>query len=73
MNVWSNEQKAQYLAVSLVGPARELLQGVSLKSTIACSMLLRRLRERYGPGEHSNVHRSTLVHENKKKEKDQEN
>ena len=60
MNGWSKEQKEQFLALSLVGPARELLQGVSLKSSIAYSILLRRLRERYGQGEHSNLHKSTL-------------
>ena len=69
MNGWSKEQKAQFLAVSLVGPARELLQGVSLKSSIAYSMLLRCLRERYGPGEHSNLHRSTL-HARRQKERE---
>ena len=59
VNGWNKEQKAQFLAVSLVGSARELLQGVFLKSNIAYSMLLRRLKERYGLSEHSNLHRST--------------
>ena len=31
-----------------------------MKSSIAYSTLLRRLRERYGPGEHSSLHWSTL-------------
>ena len=60
VNGWNKEQKAQFLAVSVFGQARELLQEVSLKSSIALCMLLRRLREKYGPGEYSNLHRSTL-------------
>ena len=60
VNDWNKEQKAQFLALNLVGPARELLQGVFLKSSIAYSMLLRCLRERYGPGAHSHIHRSLL-------------
>ena len=43
---WNKKQKAQFLAVILVGPARELLQGISLKNIIAYSLLLRRLREK---------------------------
>ena len=57
---WNKGLKAKFLAVSLVGSARELLQGVYLKNSNAYSMLLRRLRKRYCPGELSNVHRNTL-------------
>ena len=60
MNSWSKEQKASFLAAGLVGQAKELLQGVSLKSIIAYSMFLRCLRERCDPGDHSNFHRSTF-------------
>ena len=75
VNGWNKEQQVQFLAVSLVGPARELLLGVPLKSSIAYSILLRRLREKYSPGEHSNLDYIGLyyMHEDKKKEKDQEN
>ena len=34
VNGWNKEQQVQFLAVSLVGPARELLLGVPLKSAV---------------------------------------